>query len=378
MLNNLDTFKQQGSQFQSFLAKHQFMHSFIDGDQDDTLAKPEEIAELNAENKEKQGKFIETAHNLSLKLRQLEAVKKKHMEVTNRINEVTKSSSVNDENAAPLDGMVGRSSRSQIIEEIIETEKMVNTLKKQQHMAKEAEEKRILRNRDLQDQLVKSMTAIETAKHVVSTASNENETIIHVKKQISEIGDEQDKQRILLETLEKFTDLHVISIKRNNEDNIVLQIDANMLCSATISLNSSMCVVDLIITKSSVDIDPAKLLCDACILPTPHDLRHILFVLRSSQYARDALEQDLQLLRKRMLVQKLAPLLVQVTFSSGVCARLAVHECYPEVPNSIKCTNLDGIGGWNPNELEEIKRDCNSKCFRNIASIITFLGEILA
>ena len=49
-ISNIGAFQEQGSQFTSFLSKHQFMHSFIDGNQKESLAKESEITELQLEN----------------------------------------------------------------------------------------------------------------------------------------------------------------------------------------------------------------------------------------------------------------------------------------------------------------------------------------
>ena len=96
------------------------------------------------------------------------------------------------------------------------------------------------------------------------------------------------------------------------------------------------------------------------------------------QKAPAAIEDDLTALRRKLLISRLSPTSVQVTFPTGVAARLAIHECYPEVPNGVQAVALDGYGGWTPQELEDLRRDCNCKSFRRLDDMVAYLNNELA
>ena len=381
-LENIDTFETQGKQFTSFLSKHQFMHSFIDGNQSESLAKESEITELQQENAEKHHQFLEVAEALKEEMCKLEEMKMKHAKVQERVDDILKD----DENMVP--GLPGNNSKRQVMEEIIETERVLSVLNGEQKGVNTMLEQRKVKNASLREEIskigpsVKSRGVLQesiSANANTTTVSSSADAKTHVvEEQLRSLEIEKVRLTALMEALHKLTGVVVVSVTRTDEGTTVLSLKVEDSCEAVVSLDSTMSVSELDITRSDAKIDAAKLLCEACILPTPQDLRQVCFVLSASQKAASAIEMDLVALRKRLLVSRLSSHSVQVTFSTGVAAHLVIHECYPEAPNGVQCVALDGFGGWTPQELEGVRRDSHCHSFRRLDDMVRFLDEELA
>jgi hypothetical protein len=138
------------------------------------------------------------------------------------------------------------------------------------------------------------------------------------------------------------------------------------------------------ISRCSYDVQ--KLLDDCRVLPSPQDLRYVVFAISASQGAKEAALKDLPELRKQSILKVLdshaataardAPILrFQLELRGRVVATVSVHDCYPEVPCGVHLDSLLGPDGT-PEEaqaLDKIKAETNNKCFRTIPDMFAHL-----
>jgi hypothetical protein len=380
--SQMEAFRAQGAQFTSFLSKHQFMHSFIEGNQSESLAKESEITELQQENLEKHEQFLEVAAALKEEMKKLEDMKSRHAAVKERVDDVLKD----EENTVP--GLECNSKRL-VMEEIVETERVLFKLTGEHKTATTMIVARQERNAGLRKEITKVEPTASATKRGVLQDSSANSANIGagssadaktrvVEQELRDLEVEKVRMGALVGALHKFTGVCVTSVNRSADGRTLLGLKVEESCEAIVSLDSSMSVSDLQVTRSEVAVDTAKVLCEACVLPTPQDLRQVCFVLTTMQKAPAAIEDDLTALRRKLLISRLSPTSVQVTFPTGVAARLAIHACYPEVPNGVQAVALDGYGGWTPQELEDLRRDCNCKSFRRLDDMVAYLNNELA
>lgn len=377
--SQMEAFREQGTQFTSFLSKHQFMHSFIEGNQSESLAKESEITELQQENLEKHEQFLEVAAALKEEMKKLEDMKSRHAAVKERVDDVLQD----EENIVP--GLECNSKRL-VMEEIVETERVLFKLTGEHKTATTMIVARQERNAGLIKEITKvEPTASATKRGVlqdssanIGAGSSADAKTWVVEQELRDLEVEKVRMGALVGALHKFTGVFVTSVNRTADGRTLLGLKVEDSCEAIVSLDSSMSVSDLQVTRSEVAVDTAKVLCTACVLPTPQDLRQICFVLTTMQKTPAAIEDDLTALRRKLLISRLSPTSVQVTFPTGVAARLAIHECYPEVPNGVQAVALDGYGGWTPQELEDLRRDCNCKSFRRLDDMVVYLNNELA
>ena len=420
-LDELNQFESQGNQFTTFLGKHQFLHSFIDGNQSESLPKEEEIIELEQENLEKREQFLITTNNLKDEISEYNNMRSKYFHIAKRVEEI-----IELESSAPR--TANGSSRRVLMDEIIETERLINKLKKDQTEVDILVQKRIARNtelkQDIQEKTNDDINDDENTENVNNNSSSSSSSKKHKGKasaqkdksssssknsrrsgvtnelkpktdkttkstpvkgatdKINEMESEKVRLQMVLEGLQKFTGVKIVQAKsiqdENNNDNMLISLELGSDCAADIILDNTMSVADLKIKQSRTDIDTAKVLCDACVLPTPQDIRQVVFVLGAMQNAPSTLADHLSSLKKQVIVHRLGSWLVQVTLSCGVSARFSIHECYPEVPSGVHVESLEGVGGYSPQELEEARRDANAVCFRTIHEAVNFLSDNLA
>ena len=429
--DELKQFESQGDQFTTFLGKHQFLHSFIDGNQSESLPKEEEIIELEQENLEKREQFLITTNDLKNEISEYNDMRSKYIHIAKRVEEIIELESSTPRTA-------NGSSRRVLMDEIIETERLINKLKKDQTEVDTLVQKRITRNaelkQDIQDKTKDDNINDENIENVRDNNTNSNDNSSSTKKvkgkasaqkqksggsssssssskggrrssitnelkpktdkkttktpvktvtdRINEMESEKVRLQMVLEGLQKFTGVKIVEAKsiqdENNNDHMLISLELGSDCAADLILDNTMSVADLKIKKSRIEIDTAKVLCDACVLPTPQDIRQVVFVLGAMQNAPSTLTDHLNSLKKQVLVHRLGPWLVQVTLSCGVSARFAVHQCYPEVPTGVHVESLEAVGGFSQQELDEAVRDANAVCFTTIHEAVSFLSDHLA
>lgn len=371
----LESFEHQGRQFMSFLSKHQFMHSFIDGNQSESLAKEGEILELQQENAEKHKQFLNVAAQLREEMEKLEHVKARHSAVKDRVDEILQE----EENMPP-----GRKSNSKrlVMEEIIETERVLTILTNEQEGAQKKIEARKLRNAEISKEIAiqEARVGMKPTRKVLGDATDSaaGSSASIVDESLSALEGEKARLAALSEALAKFSGVAITSVDRGLDGVTVVAFTVDGTCEAVVCLDDTMRVKTLDVHSTAVPIDTAKLLCEACVLPSPQDLRQICFSLAAAQQSSKRIEEDLTVLRRKLLVTRLTPYSIQVTFPIGVAARVSLNEAYGEVPNGARLLALDGFGGWSPQELEDLRRDCNSQCFKQLNDIISWLEKELA
>jgi len=326
---------------------------------------------------EKRNQFLDIARQLNVEMDAYKKEQERYQEVQGVVDSI-----MEQENTAP-NGPTGLSKRM-VMEEIIETEKMLNKLRKEQGEVSSLVQDRVTRNAELERQVktVKVSSGLKAIDAKKAKASR-SRSLLHssttaASEGIASMEHKVLNQEALLETLQKFTGVQVHSAEVSEEGGMVVRVSVGPHCEVIIALDSKLSVASLDIIRAKVEIDVAKVLCEACILPSPQDLRQVIFVLGSMQGAADAIETDLVELRKLLLVRRISSSIVQVTFSSGVSARLACSDCYPEVPNGVHVLGLDGVGGWTPQELESLRKDASCNIFRTLIDAVAYLAEELA
>jgi hypothetical protein len=127
-----------------------------------------------------------------------------------------------------------------------------------------------------------------------------------------------------------------------------------------------------------------KLMDDSRVLPSPQDLRYVVFAIGAAQGARDAAARDIAAVKAlRTCLFKALPdapndtalMRFQLELKGRIVAVVAVHECYPDVPSGVLVHSLTGPDGT-PEEaaaLAEVRNATNALCFRTIPDMYMYL-----
>jgi hypothetical protein len=170
-----------------------------------------------------------------------------------------------------------------------------------------------------------------------------------------------------------------------NIDDIIIDIDINNYMKMIVTLDHMKVAIVLdydtkkvrditIIESSQVKIDVNRILDDVTMMPTPQDLRYCLFALSSCQESQMHLQKHIAALRKKCIIKQVNTNTVQITLGSGISVTLLIHECYPEIPGAVYIDSIIGIGGWDQDELANMKANINASCFNNIVDVFNFLS----
>ena len=127
-----------------------------------------------------------------------------------------------------------------------------------------------------------------------------------------------------------------------------------------------------------------KLLDDCRMLPSPQDLRYVVFAIAAAQGAREAANRDIAAVKAlRTCLFKTLPdapndtalMRFQLELKGRIVAVVAVHECYPDVPSGVLVHSLTGPDGTAEEAaaLAEVRNATNSLCFRTIPDMYAHL-----
>lgn len=192
-------------------------------------------------------------------------------------------------------------------------------------------------------------------------------------EQLNDIITSQNDADALLSGLKSLMNIEDIVLESIGDDNIKMIVTSGHI-KAHILLDEDKKVYDIQIIESSSKIDIQKIIQDVAMMPTPQDLRYTMFALSSCQDSQIHLQKHIALLRKKCIIKQVTPNTVQVTLGTGISVTLLIHECYPEVPGGVYVDSIIGIGGWDQDELANMKANINASCFNNIVDVFNFLS----
>jgi len=208
-----------------------------------------------------------------------------------------------------------------------------------------------------------------TAALIALQKSNE----VHNEK-LNDIMASQSDAETLLAGVKSLMNIDDIVVESINNDNIKMMLTLDHI-KANIFLDEEKKVYDIqIVESSSSKIDIQKIIQDVAMMPSPQDLRYVLFSLSSMQESQIQLQKHIASLRKKCIIKQNSQNTVQITLGSGISATLLIHECYPEIPGGVYVESIIGIGGWDQDELITMKANINASCFNNIVDVFNYLS----
>ena len=208
-----------------------------------------------------------------------------------------------------------------------------------------------------------------TAALIALQKSNE----VHNEK-LNDIMASQSDAETLLAGVKSLMNIDDIVVESINNDNIKMMLTLDHI-KANIFLDEEKKVYDIqVVESSSSKIDIQKIIQDVAMMPSPQDLRYVLFSLSSIQESQIQLQKHIASLRKKCIIKQNSQNTVQITLGSGISATLLIHECYPEIPGGVYVESIIGIGGWDQDELITMKANINASCFNNIVDVFNYLS----
>jgi hypothetical protein len=357
----VEAFRDQGSNFSVQLVRHRLVQSFLDENDPLTvnlLPSREQADEIIKDGVKVKEKFIETVQKLNSELETMDRQCVKLNGLKESYSKVEKT--------IDADGSASKNQEEKsVTEDIRKMEDILNQVRLRQSELKLLRDEKKEKNVRVRETLA-IQSSSDTSNTPMSNRIRENR-LIGIK----------EKLFTLQVGLEELSGVRIISmdVENDNEnDETVLHLEIRKCVEAKIALDSFMTVIRVDILKSKCQIDSAKLLCEACILSPPQDLRYIIFVLEASQRAPERILSELNEVKKVYLVKRESSYTASVTFNSGISAALTFHEAYPDVVNSVTVTSLAGVGGWSHEELEDVRRTVNSRCLNSIKDVINDLN----
>ena len=271
------------------------------------------------------------------------------------------------------------------------------------HLRAEIEKGELLVKKLMDEQLTVEKTIADTRRHIedlnnsdefdskenqAPTDGSQSTTVVNIDtSKLRAVQKSHKESNALFAGLSTLTGVKEFRVSESVEDGEgAVMITATIgKCTVEVVLGSTdQRVVAIEVKEGDLPMRLEKLLVDSRILPSPQDLRYVVFAIGAAQLARDAATKDIAAVKalRTCLIKMLTNdasetslLRVQLELKGRVVATVAVHECYPEVPGGVMVQSLVG-----PDEtaeevatLAEVRNATNACCFRTIPDMYAFL-----
>eukprot|EP00903_Cladosiphon_okamuranus_P006363 g6232.t2 len=123
---------------------------------------------------------------------------------------------------------------------------------------------------------------------------------------------------------------------------------------------------------SEADLEELRRTADA--LPAPQNLRMLVREALGRARCAAVMEEHVRLMRKRYVTAYTAlPREFTVTLNAGLVAGFRLHVDYPKVAGGAELVSLVGVGGWNAEETEQIRRRVNGMALPTLGEAVDAL-----